>query len=169
MKQVGLWTLSLAALLTAGGCEDSQVDVVATLGSMTVYDAVAPAPVTPDVGALYFSIRNSGDQPDRLTGVSVTVADSATLHTQTMEGATMHMTPLAYLTVPASGALRMVPGSDHVMITGIRQPYDVGDSLRVSAVLERSGVVTFSVPVVSYGDLAERFAEEFHLIGGRQP
>ena len=86
-----------------------------------------------------------------------------------MEGATMHLTPLYYLTVPASGALRMVPGSDHIMIAGIRQRYDVGDSLRVSAVLERTGVIAFAVPVVSYGDLAERFAEELHLSGGRQP
>ena len=161
MNSAGFWTLSLAALLTAGGCEDSQVDVVATLGSMSVYDAVAPAPVTPDVGALYFSIRNDGDQPDRLTGVSVNVADSATLHTQMMDDETMHMVPLDYLTVPAGGALRMAPGGSHVMITAIRQPYDVGDLLLVTATLERGGVVTFSVPVVSYGDV--------HLSEGGNP
>jgi hypothetical protein len=121
------------------------------------------------VGALYFSIRNSGDQPDRLTGVAVNVADSATLHTQMMDGATMHMMPLDYLTVPAGGALRMVPGGDHVMITAMRHPYDVGELLLVTITLERSGVVTFSAPVVSYGDLAERFPREFPLSEGRHP
>jgi copper(I)-binding protein len=165
--------LPSAGLLAVGACAPgdgrSDIEVVATLGSMSVYDAVAPAPVTPDVGALYFSIRNDGDQPDRLTGVSVNLADSATLHTQMMDGATMHMMALDYLTVPAGGALRMVPGSDHVMITAIRQPYDVGELLLVTATLERSGVVTFSAPVVSYGDLAQRFPEEFHLSKGRRP
>lgn len=147
----------------------THTEPVARLGSLSVYDAVAPSPVTPDVGALYFSVRNAGDHPDRLTAVSVDVADSATLHTQRMEGATMRMVPLDGLTVPAGDVMRMVPGGDHVMVAGIRRPYDAGDSLLVTITLERSGSVTFVVPVVSYGDLAARFPEEFHLSEGRRP
>jgi copper(I)-binding protein len=173
MNQAGCWIIRCVGLLVVGACVPrdvpADVEVVARLGSMGVYDAVAPAPVTPDVGALYFSIRNEGEHPDRLTAVSVDVADSVTLHTQVVEDGMMRMVSLDGMTVPAGDALRMVPGGDHVMITGMRRAYDAGDSLVVTITLERSGTVTFSVPVVSYGDLAARFPEEFHLSEGHRP
>ena len=137
-------------------------EVIATLGSLTVYDAFAPAPVTPDVGALYFTIRNAGTAPDRLLGVSVDVADSATLHTQRVEQGGMRMTPLEDLAVPVHGAARLVPGGHHVMLSAMHRRYDVGDSIRVSAVLEHAGVLSFTVPVVSYADLIGRFDTGSH-------
>ncbi len=125
---------------------------------MAVYEAFAPAPILIENAALYFTLRNEGAEPDTLLSVSVDVADSATLHTQVSSGGggSMRMAPLEHLAVPARGEARLSPGGHHVMLTALHRMFVEGDTIRAEVVFARAGAVSFSVPVISYADVADR-------------
>ncbi len=151
------WSIGLALLAcTADAHEEGPVVVI---GDLSIHDAYAPAPITPDVAALYFTIRNAGALPDRILAVHVDVADSASLHTQTRSGAGTRMQSLESLPVPAAGEARLAPGGDHVMLTGLRRDYQAGDTIQAEVVLERAGPLRFGVPVIEYAELDGKFAD----------
>ncbi len=123
---------------------------------MAVHEAFAPAPILIENAALYFTLRNDGAEPDTLLSVSVDVADSATLHTQVSSGSSMQMAPLEYLVVPARDEVRLTPGGHHVMLTALHRKFEEGDTIHAEVILARAGAVSFSVPVISYADVADR-------------
>ncbi len=137
---------------------------IARSGPIAVYEAFAPAPILIESAALYFTLRNDGAEPDTLLSVSVDVADSATLHTQVSSGGggegggggSMRMAPLDYLVVPAGGVARLVPGGHHVMLTALHRKFEEGDTIHAEVTLARAGTISFSVPVLSYADVADR-------------
>jgi len=135
---------------------ESVREPIARSGPMAVYAAFAPAPILIESAALYFTLRNDGAEPDTLLSVSVDVADSATLHTQVSSGGSMRMVPLEHLAVPAGGSARLVPGGHHVMLTALHHKFEEGDTIHAEVTLARAGTISFSVPVLSYADVADR-------------
>lgn len=129
---------------------------IARSGPMAVYEAFAPAPILMESAALYFTLRNDGAEPDTLLSVSVDVADSATLHTQVSSGGSTRMAPLEYLAVPAGGSALLMPGGHHVMLTALNAKFEEGDTIHAEVTLARAGTISFSVPVISYAEVADR-------------
>ncbi len=162
MTGTGSKIAAAIGLAVAACASDPAVDEapLASVGDLTVHDAYAPAPVTPDIGALYFTIRNAGAEPDRILSVQVDVADGASLHSQSASGGGMRMQQLQSIPVPARGAARLVPGGHHVMLTALKGGYVAGDTVQVEVLLERAGSVRFAVPVIEYAELDARFAGE---------
>ena len=149
--------LSIVAAGTLGCNTDGDTaEPIAELGSIAVVEAYAPAPIMPETAALYFTLQNRATEPDTILSVSVDVADSATLHTQVMAGSSMRMSPLANMPVPALGAARLTPGGNHVMLTALRGAIVEGDEIHVEVTLARAGTIAFSVPVLTYEQVAER-------------
>ncbi len=135
---------------------ESASEPIARSGPIAVYEAFAPAPILIESAALYFTLRNDGAEPDTLLSVSVDVADSATLHTQVPSGGSVRMATLEYLAVPAGGAAQLVPGGHHVMLTALHRKFEEGDTIHAEVTLARAGTISFSVPVISYAEVADR-------------
>ena len=96
--------------------------------------------------------------PDTVLGVAADVADSASMHAQAAAGGSMRMVALEHVEVPANGNAAFVPGGKHVMLTSLRRDYEKGDTIWVEVRLARAGVVSFPAIVLSYAEVAERFA-----------
>lgn len=131
---------------------------LAERGGIAVTTGYAPEPITPDVAAVYFSLRNTGTEADRLLTVAADVAGEAQIHAQRGEGGMMRMEPIAGLEIPPGTVTALAPGGNHVMLMNLRGRYAVGDSLQVHITLERAGQLTFWVPVIAYEDV-EAMAE----------
>jgi copper(I)-binding protein len=120
-----------ACLLIAGAA-------VAQTGQVELKDAWARAtPGKAENGAAYLTIVSPG--ADRLVSVSTPVAKKAELHTMTTEGGVMKMRPLAGVDVPAGQPVTLKPGGAHIMLMGLNQPLQAGQSFPLTLSFEKAG------------------------------
>jgi len=125
--------------------------------SIQVQDAWArQAPMMPPMGhmhaaggngAVYMSLRNTGQETDALVGGSSDAAESVELHETMREGDVMRMRPVTKLEVPAGGVLEMKPGGLHVMLINLKRDLRPGDRIHVTLTFERGAPVSLEVPV----------------------
>ncbi|HVZ28923.1 MAG TPA: copper chaperone PCu(A)C [Asticcacaulis sp.] len=96
----------------------------------------------------YVTIANEGNVPDRLLSAACTCADRVTLHTMTMSGGMMRMHEMndGFAIAPGQ-VLTFVPGGDHIMLEGLKDPPRNGDRRDLILTFEKAGAVTLSVPV----------------------
>jgi copper(I)-binding protein len=137
-----------------GASSASMLDMMggrATVGDLAITGAYIPDPATPSTVAAYFTVANSGSQPDRLKSVSTTAFKSATVHRyQKVSGGAEEMVPLtAGAVVPAHGRLVLKPGADHVMLMRPAHPLRQGQTEDLTLVFAHAGTVTVKVPVVA--------------------
>jgi copper(I)-binding protein len=117
-------------------------------GSITIEGPWAPAtPKGAEVGAGYFTIRNDGASPERLTGLT---ADFGVLelHEMKTENGVMSMPELKDgLNIPAHGAVRLAPGGYHVMFGHLKRPLVKGEKVKAVLTFEHAPplIVEFSV------------------------
>lgn len=97
--------------------------------------------------AVYMTLVNTGDLPDRLTAVRTEVADAAEIHESRIEGHVMHMQPVGSVELPPKGRVELKPGGLHVMLMGLRRSLEDGDRVRVVLVFERAGEVPVDAEV----------------------
>ncbi len=111
---------ALALSLAVGGSALAQQFKA---GDITIEKPWARAtPKGADVGAGYFTVRNDGATPDRLTGGT---ADFATVefHEMKSEDGVMKMRELSSgLNIPAHATIRFAPGGYHLMFTHLTKP-----------------------------------------------
>lgn len=130
------------------------VAVVGTrIASLTVVDAFLPQPASPDVAAIYLTVRNSGSRPDSLVGASSTAATGSMLMTENPDG-TMGMLPA--LRIPAHAQASLTPGRDHLMLEQPLHTLEVGQHVSVTLRFRRAGTLTISVPVVPLSWILKR-------------
>ncbi len=115
------------------------------MASFTVGDLVVEAPwaresVTKS-GAAYLTVRNDGDQDDRLIGVSADVAEMAQIHESTMQDGVMKMRPVEAIEVPAHGEAALEPGGLHIMLMGLKAPLEEGKSFPLTLTFENAGEI----------------------------
>ncbi len=150
MRQVrAVWTLGLAAvlalaLLTAVGCGEEDGGG----GGLEITDAFARAGVDPS--ALYFTVRNTGDEDDALTAVSAKVAGKATLHETVSDGDSITMQGVDRIEVPANGEAVLEPGGYHVMLMELEQPLEEGATITAVLKFEKAGPIEIEASVRSY-------------------
>jgi copper(I)-binding protein len=96
--------------------------------------------------AAYFTIHNTGTADDTLTGAS-SPTGSAALHESRMEGGIMKMLPLESVAIPAGGTVSFAPGGKHVMLTGLKSPLTIGQTLTLTLNFKKAGPVAVQVPV----------------------
>jgi periplasmic copper chaperone A len=106
-----------------------------------------PTPPTAQVGAVYFSVKNSGTKEDELVAVSSSVAASVEIHeTQTVKGM-MQMRQVASVSCPAGATLKIEPGGLHVMLLGLKQPLMEGSRVDLTLRFRHAGVLSIQVPI----------------------
>jgi copper(I)-binding protein len=94
-------------------------------------------------GAVFMLLVNEGKEADRLIGGQTDVAKVVEIHETVMENEVMKMQMLADgLEVPAKGEVLLKPGSYHVMLIGMVQNLEVGDTFKIDLQFEKSGTIT---------------------------
>lgn len=157
MRRKLLGGLLLAgALLALAACGGKPAE------GITVQDAwVRPAPMVGGNGAAYMVITNGGAEDDALLGVSADFADRTEVHETfttsaddtgedmgDMEGGEMMgMRPVESIAVPAGGSVTLEPGGYHVMLFGVQQVFDEGDTVTLTLTFQNAGQITVEAPV----------------------
>lgn len=114
---------------------------------LTVSRAYVPQPASPDVAAAYFTVINSGDRADTLTGVSTDVSNQSMMH----QSVGQTMTMVSSMPIPAHGSITFRPDGYHVMIDKPTRTLRQGDHVRLTLTFGRSAPITVLVPVVPLG------------------
>jgi copper(I)-binding protein len=110
------------------------------LGDLVVESPWARESVT-RTGVAYLTVRNGGDQDDRLIGVSSEVADKAELHSSVVQDGVMKMRAVEALDVPAHGEAVLEPGGLHIMLIGLKAPLEEGKSFALTLEFENAGEI----------------------------
>jgi len=100
-------------------------------------------------GAAFMLINNNGDADDRLIDVRSPMGKLVQLHThiQNAEGV-MKMTHVEEgFVVPAGGTAVLQRGGNHVMFMGLDKGFEMGDTVPLTLVFEKSGEIVLDVPV----------------------
>ncbi|NDY91924.1 copper chaperone PCu(A)C [Ideonella livida] len=122
-------------------------------GTLVVDHPYAPPSITgqPDGSVYIRTLRNGGDQPERLLGASTPVAQSVEIHQMTLDPATqvMRMRAVEAVPVPAQGEVSLKHGGSwHLMLIGLKQPLQHGDRIPLTLRFERAGTQEIRVWVM---------------------
>ncbi|MEH3118252.1 MAG: DUF1775 domain-containing protein [Methylorubrum populi] len=98
----------------------------------------------------YVTLRNTGAEPDRLTGAAIEAAGRGELHTMSMEGGVMKMGPLADgLAIPPGRTVTLAPSGHHLMFMDLKAPLKKGERVKGTLTFERAGTVPVEFTVES--------------------
>jgi copper(I)-binding protein len=124
----------LAALLLASCSKGGPPDI-------RISDAWARETISGQTStAAYMVLTNRGSGDDRLVSVSAQAPAMAMLHSSDSSDAVSRMRPMeSGLAIPAGATVELKPGGTHVMVTGIRAPLNVGDTVTLTMRFEKSG------------------------------
>ena len=126
-------------------------------------------------GAVYLTITDTGT-PDTLTGITTPVAAKADLHETINDHGVMKMRPVASLTIEPGKPVTLAPGGYHIMLMGLKQALNQGDSFPVTLNFAKAGQVTATamvekagatVPGMDHGNMSG--TGTMQMPGGKQP
>jgi copper(I)-binding protein len=121
-------------------------------GSMRIeHPSARPTPPGARTGGVYFTLHNAGTQADRLVRVASPAADTAELHSMTMDGNVMRMRAVTGIDVPAGARVALGSGGYHVMLIGLHQPLTAGGSVPLTLTFERAGSIDVEADVEAAG------------------
>ncbi|WP_274426994.1 copper chaperone PCu(A)C [Chelativorans sp. YIM 93263] len=144
------WILATLTVLFFVGAPLSALSGEAGSGSLHISDPWARAmlPGQPTGGA-YMTIRNDGEEADRLISVSSPAAGKVEIHTMTMQDDVMIMRPLEDgLEIPAGESVALEPGGFHLMFMQVEEPFAEGETVPVTLEFEKAGAVSLDLPVL---------------------
>lgn len=146
--------LAVSALALAGAIAAADgIAAAETKGAIAVEDAwsrAVPAGTTVAVG--YLTVRNEGDEPDRLVSASTPLAAETEIHQTTMTDGVMRMRPVPDgVPVPAKSVVKLEPNSYHLMLMGLTGPLKDGDVFPAKLTFERGGSVEATFHVLGMG------------------
>ena len=103
-------------------------------------------------GAGYLVIENQSGQPGALVSVNSDRADRVELHTIVREGGVAKMREVTEIPVPANGSVTLKPGGYHIMLIGLTEPFEAGESvpMTLNFASGQSTTVTFEVKPPTY-------------------
>ena len=108
-------------------------------------------PSLPNTSA-YFSITNSSESDQYLTGASSSIVDSIELHTHVMKGEMMRMEKQAFVKVGAGETLKFQPGGLHLMLFGLNTALKENQTVTISLHTRDEQQIDFTATVVQPGE-----------------
>lgn len=134
-----LTTIFFAIALAASSATAHEIQV----GDLEIiHPAIPLPPPSAPTAAGYMAIANNGATPDRLIGVEVPVARSATVHrTEVSADGVARMLPLEAVDIPADDTVLFEQGAMHVMLMGLSAPLHEGDMVPATLIFEHAGRV----------------------------
>ena len=67
-----------------------------------------------------------------------------------------HLVTVDHLDVPGFGDLRLQPGSDQLLLTGLTAPLTTGATIPITLQFQRSGTITVQAEAQSYDEIGRR-------------
>lgn len=104
-----------------------------------------------DNGAVYFLLQNHSAWDDELIGVSSDIATAVEIHESKMDGDVMQMQQVMSLPIEGKASIEFAPGGFHVMLIGLKQDLNVGDSFQLTLEFRDYEDITVSIPVHETG------------------
>ena len=126
-------------------------DTITELGPLRLVNPWTRAAGQGMQGGGFLVIRNTGATPDKLISATSPAAGRMELHTHIRDGDVMRMRPVADIPVPANGEVTLQPGGLHLMLIGLTQPMNAGQTIPVTLRFERAGEVTIQLSVQAAG------------------
>jgi periplasmic copper chaperone A len=117
---------------------------------IVVSDAWSRAAMAGRTGVVYLTITDSG-APDKLTGATTPVAATATLHESIDDHGVMKMRPVAAVPVQQGEPLTLGPGGYHIMLEGLKQPLEPGQTFPVTLTFANAGPIVATATVQKPG------------------
>jgi copper(I)-binding protein len=100
----------------------------------------------------YLTVTNSGSEPDRLVGAASPAADRVEIHEMTMSNGVMTMRPVKDgLEIKPGQTVALKPGSFHLMMTRLKQPFTEGQMQKGTLTFEKAGTVEVEYKVEPIG------------------
>ncbi|HEY8507296.1 MAG TPA: copper chaperone PCu(A)C [Steroidobacteraceae bacterium] len=101
----------------------------AQANALVVQDAWARKAPGSDVAAVYLSLRNTSAQPMIVVGVRSPGAASAMIHETSVQGGQSQMRPKDKIVIAPGQTVTLQPGGTHIMLSGFKSNYGVGQSV----------------------------------------
>jgi periplasmic copper chaperone A len=98
-------------------------------------------------GAVFMTIKNSGQDADKLVAAASDVADAVEIHLSEMKDDIMTMRQVDGVDIPAAGEAVLKPGSYHIMLIGMNQELAVGDKVSLTLTFENAGQMKIDAEV----------------------
>jgi periplasmic copper chaperone A len=109
-------------------------------------------PAGAKVAAGYMVINNKGASPDRLVGISSSLAGRVEVHEMAMKDGVMTMRPVSGgLIVEPGKSVTLAPGGYHLMFMELKGPLKQGDKVPATLDFEKAGKVNVTFDVQSVG------------------
>jgi copper(I)-binding protein len=149
----------IAGLVLLVGCGGGSVT---KQGDITIEGVwMRPSPMAAGNGAAYMVISNSGDTDDALIAAKFDAAEVVEIHESYMmeEGGDMDtegegmgtgmmgMRPVEKIVIPADGSATLEPGGLHVMLIGLTEQLEPGQTATLTLVFENAGEVQVEAEV----------------------
>jgi periplasmic copper chaperone A len=134
---------------TAGAAAAAPSITGTTVGDLTVYDAYIRQPASPDVAAVYLSVRNDGSTPDRLGSAYCGAATTTTVHSDSAAMQPGQQAPATPLAVPAKQVASLTPAKGHIMLDKLTGTLKAGDTVSLLLRFDKAGQVLVDVPVIA--------------------
>jgi hypothetical protein len=101
------------------------------------------------VGAVYLSVKNNGEQADRLKSASTPIAGKVEIHESTQDAAgVMRMRQVeGGLAIAPGATVELKPGGLHIMLIDLKQTLSEGQKAPLKLVFEKSGEVDVDIKV----------------------
>jgi len=147
MKRLLQLAVLMLALSTPAFAQTPASDIKA--GDLVITQPWSRAtPAGAKVGAGYLTIRNTGQQPDRLVSVSMPPAGRVEIHEMAEKDGVMTMRPMSGgVTIAPGQTVTLAPGGIHLMLLDLKSQITRGDQLQGVLEFEKAGKVT--VPFVA--------------------
>jgi hypothetical protein len=135
---------AVAAMGLAGGA-------LAQMPTIEVSDAWARATTrSARAGGVFLTMKAIG-APDRVVSASSPVAERVELHETIRDGDVMRMREVPQLRIETSEPTVLKPGGLHIMLMGLKQPLNRGDSFPLTITFEKAPAATVTVTVRTAG------------------
>ena len=134
----------------------------ATRGSIEIHRPWARQAVeSPERAGGFFTLINTGTEPDRLIAASSPAAGKIEIHAIKVLGSDIGMRPRDSLAAPAGVTLTLQPRGYHLLLIDLRAPLVAGARLAVTLIFEKAGSIDVDFPVEAPGPVgAEVLVEE---------
>jgi copper(I)-binding protein len=113
---------------------------------------IRATPAGAKVAGAYMTIINTGSESDRLIGLVLPQAGSASVHEMTMNGNVMQMREIqGGLEIKPGQTIEFSPSGYHVMFTELHEPLKQGDAVKGQLRFEKAGSVDIQYRVEGIG------------------
>ena len=85
-------------------------------------------------GAAFFRVTNQGANPEKIISASSPIAERVELHTHSMDGDVMMMRQVESFEIAPNTTHALNPMGDHVMLFGLKQKLNAGESFPITLV-----------------------------------